>query len=389
MLKKLLVISCLLIPCFNFSQDSVGVEKKEAEKKLEWNGYIKNLETFVFNKSFKENTYSVLFHNRLNLKWKPSDKLTAVAELRNRLIWGSEVRSVTSYASLLRNSNEWLNLQKVWINTRSFVMHTNVERLYINYHTTKWNVRVGRQRINWGVTTTWNPNDIFNTYNFLDFDYEERPGADGAKLQYLFNSVSNIEAAYTYTGNNNASVAALRYSLNKWGYDMQIITGWYRDYPTIGAGWAGSINNVGFKGEMQYFILPKDTASIANISTQMDYMFKNGWYVNVGFLIAGHGLNKPVNNWNEINLKFSPEHPMPTKWNVIITTSKQFTPLFSGTFSTVYAPGTNLLILFPMLQYNIATNLDIDLIWQSFFSDVQDIFQAISHQAYVRIKWSL
>jgi hypothetical protein len=378
----------LLIPYLILSQDSVGINKKEVKKKWELNGYIKNLELLTFNKDFKDNISSNLLHNRLNIKWKPSDRLTAVTEFRNRVIWGEEVKLTHNYASLLRNDNEWLNLQMIWIDNPSLVLHTNTERLYVDYHTTKWNVRAGRQRINWGITTTWSPNDIFNTYNFLDFDYEERPGADGAKLQYLLSDFSNIEVAYSNKGKHKGSVAALRYSLNKWGYDIQLITGRYSNHPTIGFGWAGSIKDAGFKGEMQYFIASKDSVSVVNISTQLDYMFENGWYVNVGFLFASNGLNNGVNDWYKVNFKFTPEHLMPTKWNGMITTSKKFTPLFTATISTLYAPGANLLILFPMLQYSIVTNLDVNLVWQSFFSEVQHTFQAVSHQAYVRMKWS-
>jgi hypothetical protein len=79
---------------------------------------------------------------------------------------------------------------------------------------------------------------------------------------------------------------------------------------------------------------------------------------------------------------------MPTKWNVIVTTSKEITPLFTGSLSTIYAPGTNLLIIFPTLQYNMATNLDATLVWQSFFSQFDNKFQAVNHTAFLRMKWS-
>ncbi|AEV99621.1 hypothetical protein Niako_3297 [Niastella koreensis GR20-10] len=61
------------------------------------------------------------------------------------------------------------------------------------------------------------PNDIFNTYNFLNFDYEERPGADAAKFQYLFNDLSNVEVAFSIQ-KNNKYISAVRYFINKWGY---------------------------------------------------------------------------------------------------------------------------------------------------------------------------
>src|SRR6185437_10613738 len=174
-----------------------------------------------------------------NIKWKPSAQLTGDAEFRTRLIWGDEVQLTPGFVSLLRNENEAIDMQKIWIENRSMVLLTNVERLYLDYGNDKFNIRIGRQRINWGVATTWNPNDIFNSYNFLDFDYEERPGVDGSKARYQFSDSFNTELAYAYTGKKNGTVAALKYTLNKWGYDMQLITGWYHAHPTVGAGWAG------------------------------------------------------------------------------------------------------------------------------------------------------
>ena len=40
------------------------------------------------------------------------------------------------------------------------------------------------------------------------------------------------------------------------------------------------------------------------------------------------------------------------------------------------------------LQYNIATNFDVNLVWQSFFSDNGSQFEAINHQCFLRFKWS-
>lgn len=383
-MKSLLQIFFVSLFALNVkAQDSAALPKK-----LTINGYIKDLQTLTFDKNFKDLISGNLIHNRINVKWKPSNKFTAVAEFRNRLFWGEEVKLTPGFASLLRNDNEAVNLQTAWIKNPSLVLHTNVERLYADYKRTKWNVRFGRQRINWGITTTWNPNDIFNAYNFLDFDYEERPGVDGARLQYIFNHSFNTEIAYVNTGKKDGSIAALKYSLNKWNYDMQLITGWINNHITLGAGWAGYIKEAGFKGEIQYFLGTNDSTNHLNISLESDYMFKKGWYVNVGFLFNNNGLNKPVDNWNAINLKLSPENLMPTQWNIIVTTAKEITPLLSVNTSVLYAPGTNLVILFPSFQYNLATNLDVNLVWQSFFSELQNHFEAVNHRCFLRLKWS-
>lgn len=383
-MKKLLFIFLI----FPVALSSKAQDSTAAHKKITLQGYVKDLQTLSFNKNFKELIAGNLIHNRINVKWKPSERITAVTEFRNRLYWGEEVRLTPGFASLLRNNNEKVNLQKAWINSKSLVLHTNVERLYFDYQDSELNVRIGRQRINWGLTTTWNPNDIFNTYNFLDFDYEERPGADGGKFQYVFSNSFKAELAYAHTGKKDGDVAALKYSFNKWNYDMQFITGWYNAHPTLGIGWAGYIGDAGFKGEAQYFFKSKDSSDHLNISVEGDYMFNKGWYLNAGFLFNNHGLHKPVNEWDTINLNLSPENLMPTKWNIIVTTAKEFTPLLSANMSVLYAPGTNLFILFPSLQYNLATNLDINLVWQSFLAELNNRFEAVNHRCFLRIKWS-
>lgn len=366
-----------------YSQDSSNTSKK-----ISISGYIKDLQTLTFDKNFKDLVSGNLIHNRINIKWKPSEKITVATEFRNRLFWGEEVKQTPGFSSFLKNENEKVDLHKTWIDNSSMVLHTNTERLYFDYRDEKINFRGGRQRINWGITTTWNPNDIFNVYNFLDFDYEERPGVDGGKFQYTLNNSASTEFAWAYTGKKNRSVAATKYSFNKWNYDMQFIAGWYNEHLTLGGGWAGYIKDAGFKGELQYFIRNKDSTDHLNLSLEGDYMFKKGWYMNLGFLFNSHGLHQSVNSWNNINLKLSPENIMPTKWNFIVTTAKEFTPLLSGNLSVLYAPGTNLLILFPTIQYNLATNFDINLVWQSFFNELENQFEAVNHQCFLRLKWS-
>jgi hypothetical protein len=383
-MKKILqLFYALLLGVELCAQDS-----SEAPKKFQFNGYIKNLQTLNFDKDFKENISGNLVHNRLNFKWKPDAKFTAVAEFRNRLFWGEEVKTTPRFSKLLRNENEKINLQKAWIDKPSLVVHSNTERLYVDYKEDKINVRIGRQRINWGIASNWNPNDIFNVFNFLDFDYEERPGVDGGKLLYVFNNSFSTEVAYAHTGKKNGSVAALKYGMNKWNYDFQLITGWYNEHPTVGAGWAGYIKDAGFKGEMQYFFGLGDSTDHFNLSLEGDYMLKSGWYINSSVLFNSNGLYRPVEDLSKINLRFSPENLMPTKWNIMLSGSRAFSPLFTGTASVLYAPGTNFLIVLPSAQYNMATNLDISLVWQSFFTELQNRFEAINHRCFLRIKWS-
>lgn len=365
------------------TQDSAGLKKK-------WtlNGYIKNLQSLSFDKHFDHLLAGDLIHNRINVKWKPIDEITAAIEWRNRFFWGDEVKNTPGFTRLLRNGHEWLNLSVVWISKSNFVLQSNIERLWMEVRKPHWNVRLGRQRINWGITTTWNPNDIFNTYSFLDFDYEERPGSDALKFQYLFKDFSNIEIAISPMGNSNKSITAVRYFINKWGYDFQMIAGLYQNTFTTGLGWAGNLGNIGYKGEGQAFIHKKDSGTYFNYSLEFNHAFKKGWYISASVLHNTRGISKPVDDWSKIDFRISPKNLMPAAWSIITAGSKEITPLFSGNISLVYSPGINLFILYPSLKYNIAANVDVDLIWQSFFLELQHRFEATNHRAFLRVKWN-
>ena len=182
-----------------------------------------------------------LVHNRMNLKWNPDEHWNARLELRNRFYWGDDVRTVPDFKQQLGNENEMVNLSSTW-SSGSAVMVSNIERFWMEYKRSKWNIRAGRQRINWGITNTWNPNDLFNSYNFLDFDYEERPGSDAVKGQYLVNDLSHIELAVA--GTRHQSIMAVKYSLNYKKYDLQTNAGVYQNTATAGIGWAGRIANM-------------------------------------------------------------------------------------------------------------------------------------------------
>jgi hypothetical protein len=113
--------------------------------------------------------------------------------------------------------------------------------VWFQYTNEKLQVTAGRQRINWGQTFVWNPNDIFNTYSYFDFDYEEKPGSDAVRVQYFLNPTSAFELAAKLDRQNKATIAGL-YRFNKLNYDIQFLSGITDEQDFVaGAGWSGQI----------------------------------------------------------------------------------------------------------------------------------------------------
>ncbi|GCC50409.1 hypothetical protein SanaruYs_06240 [Chryseotalea sanaruensis] len=389
-MKATLMLVCVSLLSLSYiniilaqNNDSITIERKWQVR-----GYLKDIQSLTFDRNYDSLTTGNLIHNRLNIKWQATKEIRAAAEFRTRLFWGEEIRLIPNFSTLIRNNHEAVNMSIFWIEEESMVLQTNIDRLWLEYTAEKWEVRFGRQRINWGIGTLWNPNDIFNTYNFLDFDYEERPGRDAMKFRYHVSGMSNFEMAIAASERIGNSVAAIKYFTNVSNYDFQFSAGIYQEMATIGMGWSGSVNEAGFKGELQYFARNKSNKEQLNAVLEADYVFERGWYTNIGILINSTGTDKSLVNWNLINFQSSPQNLMPTKWNVAAIISKEITPLLSGNFSLIYAPGTDLVFALPAIKYNLAANIDFDLVWQSFFIGQTNGFNSIMHRVYLRLKWN-
>jgi hypothetical protein len=183
-------------------------------------------------------------------------------------------------------------------------------------------------------------------------------------------------------------IAAVKYFVNIASYDLQFIGGMFREQPTLGVGWSGSIKDAGFKGEFQYYFRDQERRDQLNAVIEADYVFGNGWYLGAGSLYNSQGTTEPISLWEISSFRFSPQQLMPTKWNFMLSSGKEITPLFSLTATFVYAPMTNLLFVLPSFTYGLSSNVDLSFVWQSYFGEKPYGFDDVGHQCFLRLKWS-
>lgn len=363
-----------------YAQDSTN-----RESAIQMQGYLKEMITVKYQGIPGSTSATNLVHQRLTLDWKPTEWLQFRTAVRTRLFYGDAVYRNPGFQKQIAESEEKINLGWAMASGTRGLLYTNIDRFYADVQVRNWNLRAGRQRINWGVTPAWNPNDLFNTYNFFDFDYEERPGSDAVKLKFVPNARSSLEAAISQT--TNLPIMAVRYATNVRGYDIQLLAGSYRKQFTAGAGWAGSIGSIGFKGEWQFYGATRQKKAQSILSISADRMFKGNLYLSSGLLYDQRGLSEPPETWSSTVFTVTPQRLMPGRWTMLLSGTKQFTPLFSATLNLIYSPGIRLFILYPALQYNLKTNLDLDLIAQSFWIPSGGSTMK-SHSFFLRLKWS-
>ena len=213
----------LKISLFLFLLTNQTGYSQESLKRYSLNGYVSTMQSAIFDSLSGPFIIDNLIHNRLNFKAYVNSRITFATELRNRLFIGDMVRSGPTYAEMTADDPGWIDMSWNILNQPSFFLNTTIDRLWADFNYGKVQARIGRQRINWGQTLVWNPNDIFNAYSFFEFDYIERPGSDAIRIQYYPTFSSAVDLAIKADYDNRVTAAAL-YRFNKWGYDIQFLS---------------------------------------------------------------------------------------------------------------------------------------------------------------------
>ena len=369
------------------------------------------MSTFSWTPYFADTLwYDNLTHNRLNLAWYPNDEFSVYIEMRNRLFVGSSVKYFPNYGELIDSNNDFFDLSHTFSGD-NVVLNMMFDRLYVQWVRNNWEVKLGRQRINWGVNLAWNPNDWFNAYSFFDFDYEERPGSDAVRVTYYTGVASSLEVAAKIADSHDEFVAAGMYKMNKYNYDIQFLGGLAQGDASLGTGWAGNLGLASLKGELTYFIPVVETTANTNTdifgnmipgseryssmflgALSVDYSFKNSLYLNGSVMYSSIGDYDASLFGSAISQQlgsFTVRDLSPYPWSTFIQASYQFTPLLFGGGAIMFYPGTNNFFINPMLTYSIITNLDIDAVGQLFYGNNKNgSYDAISKSVFVRVKWS-
>lgn len=383
--KRLCFILLLSVQFYGnlFGQDSTYVTLS---------GYVKDLQTFSFTDNADSVLLTNLIHNRINFTYQRGKYFFFNAGLRNLIYTGDQVKYMPLFSKTLSHDNGYMDLTNSWVETNSILFVSTFDRLNVGWSFKNGSIRIGRQRINWGINSFWNPNDIFNTFNFLNFDYTERPGIDAIRLSYNFRNQSNMEIAFAPAKNDSLWIGAVKYGFNKWGYDFQFLGGNYKTDFVGGFGFAGNIKEAGWKSEVAYFQPRKNTfesTGSVSISSGIDYGLGNGWYLNGSFLYNSAASNQLYALGQLTGFQLTPKILMPSRLNFLFQTAKTFSPLFSGNFTILYSPKVELLVFLPYLSYSIKENWDLDLVVQSFFAkSVTGDFITLGNTANLRLKWS-
>ena len=368
---------------------TLAIHAQNDNDRISAGGYASWLHMSMFENPSDSWVNSSMLHNRLNFKLYPGQKTTIAIELRNRFVTGGMIDINPDYAKGLAEDPGWMDLSWNIASGKSYVLNTVLDRAYIDFTAGRFQIRAGRQRINWSQALVWNPNDIFNTYSFFDFDYVERPGSDAVRMTLSTGPASAAEAVVKMNSENKVTAAAL-YRFSLLNTDLQFLAGETdQELFTAGLGWSGAAGSFSIRGEATLFTPFGDSSedkSTVIATAGIDRAFSDKFTALAQVMYSNNPLN--LNSFTELyeggltarQLAFS-------EFSAVGQISYSPVPLLNISLAAIWYPDLEGYFAGPTIDFSLAENVDFTFLWQYFDSMIagEDV---IINLGYIRIKYS-
>ena len=368
-----------------------------------FSGYAKYLFSHSSPKILNTSLNDHLLHLRFNSALYLSNQFTFKLETRWRTYYGQSLQKYPEFKESLIHHYPLTDLGWKLINREQTFSYLELDRLYFDYMSDKWQVTVGRQRIAWGTSLVWNVIDLFNPLSILDFDYEERPGSDAMRVQYFTGTLSHIELAYQPARSPDKQSMAFLWATHTGEYDLYFLAGSQNKRKTLGFAWSGYIKDAGFRGEMRWSqplyrsgVLPPPLPFLTSLTDSKknrfqlvmsgDYSFPNTFYIHSEILYNRTGLTKNAGYYRQqlqqLNMLTA------ARWSLFQEFAYDIHPLLRADIFALINPDDHSWIMAPSLSWSVITNLDLYLIAFISSGTLESEFGTFGKAGYLRLKYS-
>lgn len=381
--KKMKKIRIILILPVTFFVLNANAQNFKGHLKLLNNLFIPHPDTLVW---FNDQTID----NRLEFRWQAFDFLRLEAQARNRFIYGDFVEFISDYASFLDDNSSYLDLSFIWADERSFVGHTEFDRLFAQFSYHDIELTIGRQRVNWGIDLVWNPNDIFNTFSYLDIEYPERRGTDAITLKYYTGTLAFAELVFSPGRSADSSTYGVRYRTNILSTDAQIIAARMPTHYVIGGGFTSGLGQFAVRSEFSIFFKDNNNYSNGVLATlSADRSFGDGSFMQFGLLYNSFGSKNVREPLSLLQPRVqSPMMLSQGKVNLFVGFNTTIRTLFTPSISILANPSDGSAAIIPGIGYSASDNLTLALNGMLLTGNTNDEYPNFGQLAYFKVQWN-
>jgi len=164
-----------------------------------------------------------------------------------------------------------------------------IDRLVYRQRLPVGELAIGRQRISWGTGRIWNPTDLFNPINPVNFAKIEKDGADAVSAKFFLGSLSDIQAVWN-PAEHAPSNYGIRFRSHVETFDFSLLGGYFDNAPVAGFDLAGDLGESGVRAEFLYSgLFASDVEQYAKLILGADHQFTSELYALLEYHFNGSG----------------------------------------------------------------------------------------------------
>jgi len=346
-------------------------------------GYCKNLLSVSENAS-SESILSDLNRVRLELRGKINSRLSGKLILDNEL-WTGNVLKTEAFRQQKDAPRLTFFDHGLTVADNSGVFNRLLtHRAFLSFDYGSGSVVAGQQRIAWGTAKLWNPTDLFNPYNPITLERDERLGVDAIRLEQVIGPLSKAVAAYAPGAISSKSSGAAKYMTHLHGYDLSVMGGIFHDRVAVGGDFAGSIKDVGIHGEGVVAFDEKSEIQPGFV-VGGEYAFPNSFYFLVEYYYNGAG--KADSRDYETARLLVGEIVSLGRHYLGGLAGYDFSGVLRGEFYGIYNITDGSAFLQALLRYSLLTNLDWSIGSQVFVGNSAGEYGAPHKFYYTQVQW--
>lgn len=382
------ILSWLLLFAANVA--GAWAQKMEAPH---FSGYLKNSTLLASTRPdlLEENLWQNIIYQRLNVDWRLHPSLRVEAGVRNQLYTGNA--TLLSYIEEnIDKDGGWANCSWNVFSRDNMLYHLNIDRLSLRWAHHAWEVKIGRQRINWGQTLGWNPNNIFNPYLFFQFNYSEIPGCDAIRTTYYHSPTSYTEFAASLNRRGKLT-AALLHNHQAEGATSQFMGGIYRgEDAVVGGALTTTWGGCNLRMEGTYFhpvVHGEERDELLQVSAGADYIFSNNLAVQGEVFYQSRSVNTEL--WNLFDFYADPQSVRElsvSRWSVLAQVAYPFNSRFSARLSGAYFADKQFSYARLYLNYRLSRNLEASLFAHYFNYAHEEPIRLRAQLGVLQCKWN-
>jgi len=250
---------------------------------FEISGNYKNLLS-ASKTQLKEDYNLDLNRLRLQIKSQLSENLSADLQYDIEAYLGSLLKTSTFTAFKNYRPPTKFDLISTLLDSENLYVRQKLYRFYFTCALPLGDLKIGRQKIPWGVGRVWNATDPFNPVDFVNLEREERVGVDGISLDIPLSALAGLNLVYVEGKSNRSMGGRLRTNIE--GTDYSVLGAKLGSDYLLGFDFAGQIRGAGVRGEFAYTKAQAE-ADYLRLVLSCDYTFPSSLYFLTEFYYNG------------------------------------------------------------------------------------------------------